>query len=304
MQRHRVDPAPLGVGGEQRHLTLGVERHDLAIVAAHDEALAVGGGRQNAAAHARRPCDLALGVDERDILLAADEGGAGAKEIHRGHAHPERNRLDAIGDGDDRGGIGGRRKTLSSRDDAALKTLANGLLRQFAADEDEAALALLAVLPFPLVVALQHHVDALEDVAVVIVVEGEDALGAQDLPALHLHQVLEPRHELLRIERLVGLQRQRLHVLVVIVLQAVAMIVVVMMVVAVMVIMVVVMIVGLQEIRLDVEDAVEVERAAVQHVRQGDRAALGAMQLGIGVDGADPGLDLGELRPWRRDRSC
>ncbi|MGY4301548.1 hypothetical protein ACVWXN_009643 [Bradyrhizobium sp. i1.4.4] len=110
MQRHRVDPAPLRIGGEQRHLTLGVERHDLAIVAAHDEALAVGGGRQNAATMHGDRRDLALGVDERDILLAADEGGAGPKEIHRGHAHPERNRLDAIGDGDDRGGIGGRRK--------------------------------------------------------------------------------------------------------------------------------------------------------------------------------------------------
>jgi len=86
-----------------------------------------------------------------------------------------------------------------------------------------------------------------------------------------------------------------LHVLVVIVLQAVAVIMVVMIVAMVVMIMVVVMIVGLQKVRLDVEDAVEVESATIEHVGQRHRAALGAVEFRIGVDGADAGLDLGEL---------
>src|SRR5215510_6633233 len=112
-----------------------------------------------------------------------------------------------------------RDRTLSSRDNAALKAVADHLLRQFAADEDDAALAPLAVFPFSLVVALQHHVHALEDVAVVIVAEGEDALRAQNLLAFGRNELLQPRHELCWVERLVRTQRQRLHVLVVIVLQ-------------------------------------------------------------------------------------
>jgi len=41
------------------------------------------------------------------------------------------------------------------------------------ADEDKTALARLAVLPRPLVIALEHHVHALEHVTVVIVAEGQ-----------------------------------------------------------------------------------------------------------------------------------
>src|ERR1700730_11869826 len=110
--------------------------------------------------------------------------------------------------------------TLSSRGDTALKTVTDGLLGQFAADEDEAALARFAVLPGPLVIALQHHVHALKDIAVVIVAEGENSLRAQNLLALAGDQVLQPGHELGGIERLVRPQRQRLHILVVVMLQA------------------------------------------------------------------------------------
>ena len=157
----------------------------------------------------------------------------------------------------------------------------------------------LAVLPLPLMIAFQHHVHALEHVAVVIVGEGQDALRAQDLLALAGDEVLQPRHEFGRIERLVGAQRQRLHLLVVVVLQpAMAVAVIVVMIMAVMMIVVMVMIVivaGLEEFRLDFEDAVEIERAALQHVRQRHLAALGAVQLGVGVDAADARLDLGEF---------
>src|SRR5215471_18069036 len=146
---------------------------------------------------------------------------------------------------------------LSSRDDAAFKALANGLLRQFATDKDEAAFARLALPPFPLVIALQHHVHALEHIAVLVAGEGQNALRAQNFLAVGRDQVLQPGHELRRIERLVAAQRQRLHFLVVIVLQAMAVIVVIMVIMAMMmVIVVVIMIVGFEEIRLDVEDAV------------------------------------------------
>ena len=155
-----------------------------------------------------------------------------------------------------------------------------------------------AVLPLTLMIALEHHVDALEHVAVVVAGEGEDALGAQDLLPLGGDEVLQPRHEFGRIERLVRSQRQRLHLLVVIVLQpAMAVAVIVVMAVVMIVVMVMIMIVAdFEEFRLDLEDAIEIERAALQHVRQRHLAALGAMQFGIGVDAADPRLDFGEFR--------
>ena len=76
------------------------------------------------------------------------------------------------------------------------------------------------------------------------------------------------------------------------------------MIMAMMVIMVMVMIVDFEEVRLDVEDAVEIERAALEHVGKRHLAALGAVQLGIGVDAADARLDFGKLGLWRRGRSC
>src|SRR5215813_14652490 len=94
------------------------------------------------------------------------------------------------------------------------ETLADHLLGHVAADEDGAADALLAVLPRPLVVAVEDHVHALEDEALGIVLERQDALAAQDLRPFLRHQVLDPGKELVRVERLVGLHRERLHVLV------------------------------------------------------------------------------------------
>ncbi len=62
------------------------------------------------------------------------------------------------------------------------------------------------------------------------------------------------------------------------------------------VVMIMVVIGGMQEFRLDVEDAVEIERIAAENFVQRDLRALGAMQLGVGVDGANAGLDLAQLR--------
>src|SRR5580692_50731 len=156
---------------------------------------------------------------------------------------------------------------------AALEAFGDLLAGQIAADEDDTAVALLAVFPWPLVVAVEDHVHALEHKARIVVLEGEDAFAAQNVRAFLLHQVLHPRKELVRIERLVAAQRNRLHVLVVIVLEAavrmrVLVVVIMMVVVAMAVIMIVMMIVvvilavALEEFRLDVEDAVEIEGVA------------------------------------------
>ena len=48
-------------------------------------------------------------------------------------------------------------------------------------------------------------------------------------------------------------------------------------------------------VRLDVEDAVEVEGAALQHFGHLDRAAIGAVQPCIRVDGADARLDFAQF---------
>ena len=78
-------------------------------------------------------------------------------------------------------------------------------------------------------------------------------------------------------------------------------IVVAMIVVMIMVmIVIVVVIVGLQEGRLDVEDAVEVEGIAAEHFGDVDLGPLGAVQPRVRIDAADARLDLVEL--GRRDQ--
>jgi len=101
------------------------------------------------------------------------------------------------------------------------------------------------------------------------------------------------------------MQRQGLHVLVVIVLHAVTMAVVVIMMMIMVVMMmlvgavlvvamfvIVVMLVRRKEFRLQFENAIEIERAALQHVRQRHLTALGPMQFGVRVDRADTTFDF------------
>src|SRR3954454_24380886 len=121
---------------------------------------------------------------------------------------------------------------------AILEPLPDLVLRQLAADEDEAALALLAGLPRPLMIAVEDHVHALEHEALVVVLEGEDALAAQNARPLLLHQVLHPGEELVRVERLVGPDRDRMHLFVVIVLQAASIVMMMRVIVVVTMIMV------------------------------------------------------------------
>ena len=50
-----------------------------------------------------------------------------------------------------------------------------------------------------------------------------------------------------------------------------------------------------QELRLDFKNTVEIEGVASQHLIERDLGPLGAMQLGIGIDAANPGLDLAHV---------
>src|SRR5712691_52045 len=177
---------------------------------------------------------------------------------------------------------------------AGFKTFADAILGQVAADEHDPALALLAGLPRALVVAVEDHVDALEHEPRGVVLERQDALGAQDVRAVLGDEVLHPWEELVGIERLVGPQRDRLHLLVVIVLEPVAMaaIVTVAMIVTVVAVL---MLLAVEEGGLDVENAVEVEGVAAEHLGQRHRATLGAVQLGVGIDAAHAHLDLAQL---------
>src|ERR1700739_3940032 len=75
--------------------------------------------------------------------------------------------------------------------DAAFESFGDRLARQVAADEDDAAFALLVLVPGPLVIAVEDHVHALKDEALVVALEREDTLATQNVRAFLLHQVLD-----------------------------------------------------------------------------------------------------------------
>src|SRR3569833_1100463 len=261
-KRHLVDPALLVVGRELARRALRVGRHQLAVVTTGDDAFAVGRGREDAAAvHG----DLALAVGEQQRLLAEHEHRRTLEEMNRDDLRVRRGGADAVGERWD-GGRGHAHADAAARasypplegavkevGDSTLRhaggeAFADFLFRQFAADEDDAAQALLALLPRPLMIAVEDHVHALEDEALGIVLEREDALAAQNVRAFLLHQLLHPREELVGIQGLLTPERHALHVFVVIVLESmtfamVMMIVAMMMNVIVMMIVVVVMVV-------------------------------------------------------------
>src|SRR5215831_8759191 len=186
---------------------------------------------------------------------------------------------------------------------AAREAFPDLLLRQLAADEDDAALALFIRLPWPLMVAVEDHVHALKREALVVALERQNALAAQNVRPFSLYEILHPGEELVRIERLVGPQRQRLHLLVVIMLQAammmrmIVMVIVAMPVIMVMIVVMIVMMVAAvaEKFRLDLQDAVEIEGVAPEHLRQRDLATLGLVQLRIRVDAANARLHLAEF---------
>ena len=62
------------------------------------------------------------------------------------------------------------------------------------------------------------------------------------------------------------------------------------------VLVVVVVIVDVEKVGFDVQDAVEIEGAALEHLGDRDVAFRRLMQARVGVDGADARLDFGQLR--------
>src|SRR5690349_3396942 len=101
--------------------------------------------------------------------------------------------------------------------EAALEVLAV----EVAADEDQLARALLAVLPGRAPVGIHHHVHALVDVALGRAVDGEDTLAAQDVLAPELQQRAHPLLEPVGIDRPVGAEGEAGDLLAVIVVVAV-----------------------------------------------------------------------------------
>src|ERR1700730_11625106 len=88
--------------------------------------------------------------------------------------------------------------------EAALQVLAV----EVAADEDELAGTLLAVLPRRTPVAVHHHVDALVDVAPRCAVDRQNALAAEDVGTAQLQERAHPFLELVGIDRTIGAERQ------------------------------------------------------------------------------------------------
>jgi len=113
-----------------------------------------------------------------------------------------------------------------------------------------------------------------------------------------------PEAQWSKIDVAVETHRDRLHMFVVIMFEpmAMAVIMVVMIMAMVVVVMIVVMVVDLEEIGLDLHDAVEIERLALQHVGDRHIAALGAMQLRIRIDRPNARLDIGAALAFEDDR--
>src|SRR5215469_3924084 len=139
--------------------------------------------------------------------------------------------------------------------DAALESFGDQLSRQVAADENEPAVALLTDLPRSLMVAIENHVHALKYEALLVVLERQDAFAAQNVGSLLLHQVLHPRKEFVWIERLLSVQRNRLHFLVVVMLESamrmraiIFLAVLMRMIMIVVVVVVMIVIVGAEEV--------------------------------------------------------
>jgi hypothetical protein len=150
--------------------------------------------------------------------------------------------------------------------DAAFETFADHFTGQVAADENDSALALLIRFPRPLMIAVKDHVNTLKDEALVVILERENAFASQNVWAFLLHEVLHPRKELIGIERPIGVKRNRLHILVVIVLKPgggvrVRMSMITMLVIM-MVVMMMVVILAVEELGFQIEDAIEIESIA------------------------------------------
>src|SRR5581483_10079365 len=112
-------------------------------------------------------------------------------------------------------------------------------------------------------------------------------------------QDLDPRKELVGIERPIGAQRHRLHFLVVIVLETSAMMTMVgaMIAMAMNMMMSVVMVVlfGCEKVRLDIENTVKIEGVAAENLFERNSRTLGAVHARVRIKSANACFQLGQL---------
>src|SRR5690606_13080122 len=158
---------------------------------------------------------------------------------------------------------------------------------KIAAYEYQPAFMPFPFLPRPLVIPLDDHVHTLKDVAIRVILEGNDALEPQDVRPFYLRDLLDPRKELLRIH-LATAQRTRLYGYVV---DGRGMRMVVMVVFMIMVavraanmIVLVVVFLRIKEMRIVLQRSFQVERAAIEHFGEIDGRALGAVDSRGGID--------------------
>src|SRR6478672_4302946 len=107
--------------------------------------------------------------------------------------------------------------------DAAFKALADSVFGQVASNKYDAAVASLVGAPRALMIAVENHMDTLEDESFRVVLERQDTLAAQNIRTVFRYEILYPGKELVGVQRFVGAQRDRLHVLIMIVLEPVTM---------------------------------------------------------------------------------
>src|SRR5262245_42431220 len=181
--------------------------------------------------------------------------------------------------------------------DAVLKALSNSVFWQIAAYENDTTVPILIRAPRPLVIAIEDHVHALKHETLRIVLEPENAFAAEDIGSVFGNQILNPGKELVRIEWPVGLHRNRLHLLVVVMLEPVTTMVVTMIMVMMIVVMVVVvmMLSAVQEGGFDFEDPIEIEGIAPEHLVNVDVRALGPVQSGVRIKRANACFELAQF---------
>src|SRR5262249_25056748 len=236
--RDLVDPALLAIDGNFAGAPGPIGRHHLAVIAAGHESLPVAGSGQDSAAMDCHATRLTVPADQPHRFFAEHEGGSVLEKMRAKDRAVRRNRARARGKRRDvvagighraislfppfRGGMapseseepGGVPVAPPGRLPAATLPSGEGYSRlagrkaapdfffgKIAADEHDAALALFVRFPGPLVVSIEDHVDPLENETLRVAVERENALAAQDARAIFCHEILDPRKELVGIER-------------------------------------------------------------------------------------------------------
>lgn len=83
---------------------------------------------------------------------------------------------------------------------SGFKTAPNFVLNEIAADEDKLAHSHFVVPPCPLMIALDNHVNALQNIPIRIALERDDSLQTEDIRTLHLRKFPDPGEEALRVQ--------------------------------------------------------------------------------------------------------